>query len=122
MRRASFWATLITTPRTYARNASKRSDFWSPPNVEPTRTPTAGVEVRRIFHKLRSLGQRELQRAFQEHLRGARAGSHQGHDQHRTLRLWGGCSSISWICSIVMSGSRRSIVGSNHSSKPLVEL
>src|SRR3712207_9039673 len=30
--------TPITTPRTYARNASKHSGFWSPPNVAPTRT------------------------------------------------------------------------------------
>ena len=34
--------TPITTPRTYARNASKHSGFWSPPNVAPTRTPTQG--------------------------------------------------------------------------------
>jgi hypothetical protein len=34
--------THFTTPKTYARSASKRSDFWSPPNVGPTRTPTVG--------------------------------------------------------------------------------
>jgi hypothetical protein len=34
--------THFTTPKTYARSASKRSAFWSPPNVGPTRTPTVG--------------------------------------------------------------------------------
>jgi hypothetical protein len=35
-------------------------------------------------------GQRELQRALQEHLRCTRAGSHEGQGQHRALRSWGG--------------------------------
>ena len=41
-RRASFWEIPITTPRTYARNVSKQSGSWSPPNAAPTRTPTVG--------------------------------------------------------------------------------
>src|SRR5215207_1588893 len=61
MRRASCWETPITTPRTCARSASKRSDFWSPPNVGPTRTPTVGWRLGESFTSCVEEGQRELQ-------------------------------------------------------------
>ena len=51
----------------------------------------SGVEVRRIFHKLRRGGPtRTSERTLQKHLRCARAGSHEGQSQHHPLRSWGG--------------------------------
>jgi hypothetical protein len=83
----------------------------------------SGVEVRRIFHKLRSFLANEnfrasTSRASSRHTSRfpRRAGS--------TLRasLLGRCWSTSWLCSTVMSRSLRLIADSNPSSEPLDEL
>jgi hypothetical protein len=51
----------------------------------------SGVEVRRIFHKLRRGGPtRTSERTLQGHLRCTRAGSHQGQGQYHALCSWGG--------------------------------
>jgi plasmid stabilization system protein ParE len=83
----------------------------------------SGVEVRRIFHKLRSLANEN----FNEHFSRAssrfmsrfppRAGS------TPRASLSGRCWSTSWLCSTAIMGEgRRSIVDSNHSSGLLDEL
>ena len=55
-----------------------RSGSWSLPNGRHHKTDD-GVEVERIFHKLRSVAYEELQLSISRpSLRGARAGSHPG--------------------------------------------
>lgn len=49
-----------------------------------------GVEVRRIFHRLRNISIETSERALQGCLRVPHGGTHQGPKRHRALRAWGG--------------------------------
>jgi plasmid stabilization system protein ParE len=82
----------------------------------------SGVEVRRVFHKLRSLANENFTMSISRPSSRCtsrfppRAGS------TPPASLLERFLSTSWLCSTVTSASRRSIVDSNHSSEPLDEL
>lgn len=81
----------------------------------------AGVEVRRIFHKLRSLANEN----FNEHFKAIFDVHGQVPTKGRVApsgSLLERYSSTSWPCCIVTSRSWRSTVDSNHSSEPPDEL
>jgi hypothetical protein len=82
----------------------------------------SGVEVRRIFHKLRRGGPT---RTSTNTSKASSMYTSRFPPRARSIPcalLLGRCSSISWLCSTAMSESRRSIVDSNPSSEPLDEL
>jgi hypothetical protein len=85
-----------------------------------------GVEVRRIFHKLRSLANENFNENFNEHFKSIFE-VHESRFPPRTgstppASLLGQYWFTSWLYSTVMSEMRRSIVDSNHSSELLDEL
>ena len=82
----------------------------------------AGVEVRRIFHKLRSLANENFNEHFKSIFDVHEAVPTKGRVNTARFALGAVCWSISWLCSTVMSELRRLIVDSNHSSEPLDDL
>ena len=82
----------------------------------------AGVEVRRIFHKLRRGGptRTSTNTSKASSMYMGRFPRRAGSTPHASLL--GRCLSTSWLYSTAMSESRRSIVDSNHSSELLDEL
>jgi plasmid stabilization system protein ParE len=92
---------------------SKRGAY---PHTDP------GVEVRRIFHKLRSLANENFNEHFKSIFDVHEQVPTKGRVNTARASLLERCSSTSWPCSIAMSENRRSTADSNHFSELLNEL
>jgi Transposase DDE domain len=82
----------------------------------------SGVEVRRIFHKLRSLANENFRASISRPSSRCTGKFPQRAGSTRPASLLGQCWSTSWLSCTVTSESRKSIVDSNRSSEPLDEL
>ncbi|MDQ3911076.1 MAG: hypothetical protein M3305_04760 [Actinomycetota bacterium] len=80
-----------------------------------------GVEVRRIFHKLRTLANENFNEHFKSIFEVHEQVPTKGRVNTARASLLERCLSTSWLCSTVMSRTWRSIADSNHSSEPLDE-